>query len=110
MATAYQLSVSRDPYQTMKVTVGEAKYQIDLRYNPVPTGGQWLVDISDAGTSEALIRGYALVCDVPILKRTRLPFWLYLYDSSGSALNPYGGSDLGNRCILYLMDRSDEQY
>lgn len=108
MATLYKLAVSSDPYQTMKVTVGDTKYQLSLRYNPVPTGGQWLVDIADASTSSALISGYALVCGVPLLKRTRLPFWLYLYDSSGSALNPYGGTDLGSRCILYLMDRSDD--
>ncbi|MGE9550439.1 phage baseplate plug family protein [Erwinia amylovora] len=110
MATLYKLAVSSDPYQTMKVTVGDTKYQLSLRYNPVPTGGQWLVDISDASTSVALISGYALVCGVPLLKRTRLPFWLYLYDSSGSALNPYGGNDLGSRCVLYLMDRSDDEY
>lgn len=94
----------------MKVTVGDTKYQIALRYNPVPTGGQWLVDITDASTSAALISGYALVCGVPLLKRTRLPFWLWLQDTSGSALNPYGGSDMGSRCVLYLMDRSDDEY
>ncbi|WP_277973542.1 phage baseplate plug family protein, partial [Pantoea agglomerans] len=88
MATLYRLAVSSDPYQTLKVTVGSTKYQLSLRYNPVPPGGQWLVDIADANTSQALISGYALVCGVPVLKRTRLPFWLYLYDSSGNALNP----------------------
>ncbi|KDA94326.1 hypothetical protein T296_11915 [Pantoea agglomerans Eh318] len=31
---------------------------------------------------------------MPVLKRTRLPFWLHLYDSSGNALNPYGGNDM----------------
>lgn len=110
MATLYKLTVSSDASQTMKVTVGDTKYQIDLRYNPVPTGGQWLVDIADASTSSALISGYALVCGVPLLKRTRLPFWLWLQDASGSALNPYGGSDMGIRCVLYLMDRSDDEY
>lgn len=110
MATLFKLAVSADPHQTMKVTVGDTKYQIDLRFNPVPTGGQWLVDIADASTSAPLISGYALVCSVPLLKRTRLPFWLWLQDTSGAALNPFGSNDLGSRCVLYLVDRSDDEY
>ncbi|WP_191939644.1 hypothetical protein IFU37_022635 (plasmid) [Pantoea agglomerans] len=54
------------------------------------------MDIADANNGQALISG------VPVLKRTSLPFWLYLYDSSGNALNPYGGNDMGSRCVLYL--------
>ncbi|KAA5977162.1 hypothetical protein [Pantoea sp. M_4] len=57
MATFYRLAVSSDPYQTLKVTVGSTRYQLSLRYNPVPPGGQWLVDISDAGTNKALSTG-----------------------------------------------------
>lgn len=109
MTTIYKLSVSSDPLQTMKFNIGDTKYQLDLHYNAVATGGQWFIDIYDANTSEALIRGYALVVGVPVLKRTRLPFWFYLNDSSGLNLNPFGGNDLGQRCVLYVMDRSDEQ-
>jgi len=60
------------------------------------------VDIADANNGQALTSGYGLVCGVPVLKRTSLLFWLYLYDSSGNALNPYGGNDMGSRCVLYL--------
>lgn len=107
--TPYQLFIGSEPSQTMKFIIGDTKYQLNLRYNPVATGGQWFIDIFNASTSEALVNGYALVAGVPVLKRSRLPFWLYLFDSSGLNLNPFGGNDLGGRCQLYIMDRSDEQ-
>ncbi|WP_208951222.1 hypothetical protein [Rahnella sp. ChDrAdgB13] len=108
MGILYQLPVGSEPNQTMTFTVGSTHVRLTLYYNPVPTGGQWHMDVEDADTEAVYARGYALVVGVPLLYRTQLPFWFWLEDTSGLNLNPYGGNDLGARCLLYVMDRSDE--
>ncbi|EBL3323371.1 hypothetical protein D4T62_10520 [Salmonella enterica subsp. enterica] len=78
---------------------------LTLYYNPVTDGGQWYFDMADADSQEQLVSGYAIVCGVPILKRMTLPFYLRLIDTSGLNLNPYGGSDMGTRCKLYVVEK-----
>lgn len=101
----YELSVSSEPRQVMKFTAGGLHISLSLYYNPVPQGGQWLIDMSDADSQELLISGYALCCGIPILRRMTLPFYFLLLDTSGSSLNPYGGNDMGSRCKLYIVEK-----
>ena len=105
--STYQLPVSSDPNQQMSFTAGGMHIGLSLYYNPVPTGGQWHIDLKDADSDEIIISGYAIVCGVPLLKRMTLPFYFVLVDTSGLHLNPYGGDDMGTRCKLYVVEKTD---
>lgn len=103
--TAYLLPASSDPNQKMTFTAGGMHIELTLYYNPIPDGGQWFIDLTDADSGDVLVSGYAIVCGVPILKRMTLPFYFRLIDASGLDLNPYGGADMGTRCKLYVVEK-----
>jgi hypothetical protein len=101
----WKIPVNSSPRQSMRFQVGDLHVGLTLYYNPVPDGGTWVMDLIDADSNDVLVSGYSLVCGVPILKRTTLPFWFRLVDISGLHLNPYNGNDLGTRCLLYVVEK-----
>ena len=103
--TLWKIPVNTSPRQNMRFQVAGMHIGLTLYYNPVPEGGAWVMDLTDADSGERLVSGYSLVCGVPVLKRTTLPFWFRLEDTSGLQLNPYGGQDLGTRCLLYVVEK-----
>lgn len=103
--SVWKIPVNASPRQSMRFQIGDMHIGLTLYYNPVPQGGAWVMDLTDVDSGEALVNGYTLVCGVPILKRTTLPFWFRLEDTSGLQLNPYGGNDLGSRCLLYIVEK-----
>jgi hypothetical protein len=101
----FLVPASSNPNQVMRFQAGGMHVKLALYYNPIPTGGQWFIDVSDADSEEVYVSGYAIVCGVPILKRMTLPFYFLLIDTSGLNLNPYGGNDMGTRCKLYIVEK-----
>lgn len=103
----YQIPITQDPYQEQTFNYNGRKLRLTLRYNSV--GQCWAFDLYDVTSQTQLTQGASLVCGVPLLWRTSLPYFLWCEDESGGHLDPMYLDDLGTRCFLYVTEKVDSK-
>lgn len=98
-----QIPLTSSPYQEQTFEFNGVKIRLTLRFNSV--GNFWAIDIFEPVNQRQICQGQALACGVPILMRSPQPYFFYLDDESGAALDPINLDDLGTRCFLYIGEK-----
>ncbi|MCX8566829.1 MAG: hypothetical protein ON057_001556 [Glomeribacter sp. 1016415] len=100
----YQIPVDSAPYQEMTIAFKAHALRLTLRYNSLVD--YWALDVFDLKRDRYTTQGQPLVVGVPILWRRPVEYCFILTDESGIGLDPVGGEDLGQRCFLYIVDKT----
>ncbi|BBE09727.1 Uncharacterized protein MCB1EB_1566 [Mycoavidus cysteinexigens] len=98
------IPVDSAPYQEMTIAFKAHSLRLTLRHNSL--ADYWAMDVFDLKQDLYTAQGLPLVVGVPLLWRRPVEYCFILTDESGIGLDPVGGEDLGQRCLLYIADKT----
>lgn len=105
MTGLYDLQVTADASQSIKIVIAGVSYQVDLLYNPIAS--LWFATVTDVSNNKVLCSSHALQ-----LGRLAMGHWdaaiaLVVTDFSASRISPITIDDLGRRNGIYIIDKTN---
>lgn len=101
----YQIPITSDPYQEQTFEFNGTKIRLTLRYNGL--GECWFMDIYEPVNQQQICENMPVAVGVPMCWRGTQPYYFYLEDESGYALDPIAQDDMGARCRLYIGEKGN---
>nr|WP_282560265.1 hypothetical protein [Providencia alcalifaciens] len=77
--------------------------RLTIYFNSVSKG--WQFDLFDADKNKVITQRQGLAVNAPSLLEKDLPFILMLSDKSQFGINSISQNELGNRLLLYIVDK-----
>lgn len=99
----YEISVSNKPIQEQMFTLFDMNLRLTIYFNSVSKG--WQFDLFDADKNKVITQRQGLAVNAPSLLEKDLPFILMLSDKSQFGINSISQNELGNRLLLYIVDK-----
>lgn len=99
----YKIPVSNEPIQEQLFTVFGRDLRLTLYYNRISKG--WQFDLFDTNNNLMLTQMQGLAVNAPSLIEKNVPFILMLSDKSSFGINAIAQSELGERLLLYIVDK-----
>lgn len=101
----YEIPVSNQPIQEQMFTLFDMNLRLTIYFNSVSKG--WQFDLFDADKNKEITQRQGLAVNAPSLLEKDLPFILMLSDKSQFGINSISQNELGNRLLLYIVDKED---
>ncbi|EPR6388086.1 phage baseplate plug family protein [Providencia stuartii] len=99
----YEIPLSDEPIQEQLFSLFDMNLRLTLYYNPITHG--WQFDLSDTDTNRLITQRQGLAVNAPSLLEKNLPFILMLADKSHFGINALYRRELGERLLLYIVDK-----
>lgn len=99
----YEIPVSNKPIQEQMFTLFDMNLRLTIYFNSVSKG--WQFDLFDADKNKVITQRQGLAVNAPSLLEKDLPFILMLSDKSQFGINSIYQNELGNRLLLYIVDK-----
>ena len=99
----YKIAVSNEPIQEQLFTVFGMNLRLTLYYNRLSKG--WQFDLFDANSNRMITQMQGLAVNAPSLIEKNLPFIFLLSDKSRFGINAITQNELGERLLLYIVDK-----
>lgn len=99
----YEIPVSNKPIQEQMFTLFDMNLRLTIYFNSVSKG--WQFDLFDADKNKVITQRQGLAVNAPSLWEKDLPFILMLSDKSQFGINSISQNELGNRLLLYIVDK-----
>lgn len=96
----YKIPLSNDVHQELSISFNGRNIRLTARFNSV--GQFWALTVFDLTENKTIIEGMAMVCGVPLAERSTQPYFFWVEDNSGNALDPMFETDFNGRCSLYI--------
>lgn len=101
----YEIPVSNKTIQEQMFTLFDMNLRLTIYFNSVSKG--WQFDLFDADKNKVITQRQGLAVNAPSLLEKDLPFILMLSDKSQFGINSISQNELGNRLLLYIVDKED---
>ncbi|AMG65493.1 TPA: hypothetical protein ACHWKL_004464 [Providencia stuartii] len=99
----YEIPVSNEPIQEQLFTLFGKALKLTLYYNKISKN--WQFDLFDINENKVITQMQGLAVNAPSLIEKNLPFILTLSDKSRFGINSISQSELGERLLLYIVDK-----
>lgn len=99
----YEIPVSNKLIQEQMFTLFDMNLRLTIYFNSVSKG--WQFDLFDADKNKVITQRQGLAVNAPSLLEKDLPFILMLSDKSQFGINSISQNELGNRLLLYIVDK-----
>lgn len=107
MDGVYDLQVTPDASQSIKIAVAGVSYQVDLLYNPIAS--LWFATVTDLSNNKVLCSSHALQVGRLAMGHWDTQIALVVTDFSASRISPITIDDLGRRNGIYIIDKTNYQ-
>lgn len=99
----YEIPLSNEAIQEQIFTLFDMNIRLILHFNKISKG--WQFDLYNLDKNEVITQLQGLVVNAPSLLEKNLPFILMLSDKSHFGINSISRGELGNRLLLYIVDK-----
>lgn len=99
----HKIPLSNTAHQEMTFAFNGRNIRLTVRFNSV--GQFWAMRVFDLTANKTVIDGMALVCGVPLAVRSTQPYFFWVEDHSGQALDPMFETDFNGRCSLFIGEK-----
>ncbi|MDE5306817.1 hypothetical protein PY546_09535 [Providencia stuartii] len=99
----YEIPVSNEPIQEQLFTLFGKALKLTLYYNKISKN--WQFDLFDINENKVITQMQGLAVNAPSLIEKNLPFIFTLSDKSRFGINSISQSELGERLLLYIVDK-----
>lgn len=100
----YDLKPTRDPRQSISISVGGYAYLVNLYYNTVAE--LWMASVTDVSNTTVLCSSFALQYGRLAMGNWNTRIALAVVDYSANRIGPLTLDDMGGRCSVYIIDKS----
>ena len=101
----FLITTTKDVAQSQIFELFGKTLRFELKYNTVLSG--WCFDLFDLDEDKYICQNYGLAVNAPCLLEMNYNFVVMMIDKSGLGINGVSNSEMGQRFLIYFMDKED---